>query len=30
MNVELLPSSVPATEAQFLVSFIVNGTVAID
>jgi glyoxylase-like metal-dependent hydrolase (beta-lactamase superfamily II) len=30
MIVELLPSSVPASEAQFLVSFLVNGTVAID
>ncbi|MFM8734894.1 MAG: MBL fold metallo-hydrolase [Pirellulales bacterium] len=30
MKVELLPSSVPATEAQFLVSFLVNDTVAID
>ena len=30
MKVELLPSSVPPTEAQFLVSFLVNDTVAID
>lgn len=30
MIVELLPSSVPPFEAQFLVSFLVNGTVAID
>jgi len=30
MKVELLPSSVPATEAQFLVSFLVNDAVAID
>jgi len=30
MKVELLGSSIPATEAQFLVSFVVNGTVAID
>lgn len=30
MKIELLPSSVPATEAQYLVSFLVNGTVAID
>lgn len=30
MRVELLPSSIPASEAQFLVSFLVNGTVAVD
>lgn len=30
MKVELLPSSLPPTEAQFLVSFLVNDTVAID
>lgn len=30
MKVELLGSSIPATEAQFLVSFVVNDTVAID
>lgn len=30
MNVELLPSSVPASEAQFLVSFLVNDALAID
>lgn len=30
MDVELLPSSVPASDAQFLVSFLINGTVAID
>jgi ribonuclease BN (tRNA processing enzyme) len=30
MKVELLGSSIPATEAQFLVSFLVNDAVAID
>jgi len=30
MNVELLPSSLPAGDAQFLVSFLVDGAVAID
>jgi ribonuclease BN (tRNA processing enzyme) len=30
MRVELLPSSVPASAAQFLVSFLVNDSVAID
>lgn len=30
MRVELLPSSVPASEAQFLVSFLIDDTVAID
>jgi cAMP phosphodiesterase len=30
MKVELLPSSIPATDAQFLVSFLVNDEVAID
>jgi cAMP phosphodiesterase len=30
MKVELLPSSVPASESQFLVSFLVNDTVAVD
>lgn len=30
MKVELLGSSIPATEAQFLVSFVVNDSVAID
>jgi cAMP phosphodiesterase len=30
MKVELLPSSIPATEAQFLVSFLVNDVVAVD
>ena len=30
MRVELLPSSVPPTAAQFLVSFLVNDEVAID
>jgi phosphoribosyl 1,2-cyclic phosphodiesterase len=30
MKVELLPSSIPATEAQFLVSFLVNDMVAVD
>ena len=30
MKVELLPSSLPPTEAQFLVSFLVNDTVTID
>lgn len=30
MDVELLPSSIPPTDAQFLVSFVVNETVAID
>lgn len=30
MKVELLPSSIPATEAQFLVSFLVNDSLAID
>lgn len=30
MRVELLPSSVPASESQFLVSFLVNDAVAID
>ena len=30
MQVELLPSSIPASDAQFLVSFLVDGEVAID
>jgi cAMP phosphodiesterase len=30
MRIELLSSSIPASEAQFLVSFLVNDTVAID
>lgn len=30
MKVELLPSSVPVSDAQFLVSFLVNDTVAVD
>lgn len=30
MRVQLLPSSVPASESQFLVSFLVNDAVAID
>jgi ribonuclease BN (tRNA processing enzyme) len=30
MRVELLPSSVPVSEAQFLVSFLVNDGVAVD
>lgn len=30
MRVELLPSSVPASDTQFLVSYLVNDTVAID
>ncbi len=30
MKVELLPSSIPVSEAQYLVSFLVNDTVAID
>ena len=30
MKIELLPSSIPATDAQFLVSFLVNDEVAID
>ncbi|MBU6221662.1 MAG: 3',5'-cyclic-nucleotide phosphodiesterase [Planctomycetes bacterium] len=30
MKVELLPSSIPPTAAQFLVSFLVNDTVAFD
>jgi ribonuclease BN (tRNA processing enzyme) len=30
MDVELLPSCIPPTDAQFLVSFLVNETVAID
>ncbi|MFM7207012.1 MAG: MBL fold metallo-hydrolase [Planctomycetaceae bacterium] len=30
MKIELLPSSTPPTEAQFLVSFLVNDAVAID
>ncbi|MEX0671208.1 MAG: 3',5'-cyclic-nucleotide phosphodiesterase [Pirellulales bacterium] len=30
MKVELLPSSIPPTEAQFLVSFLINDEVAID
>lgn len=30
MDVELLPSSVPVSDSQFLVSFVINGTVAID
>ena len=30
MKVELLPSSIPPTEAQFLVSFLVNDEIAID
>jgi ribonuclease BN (tRNA processing enzyme) len=30
MKVELLPSSIPSTDAQFLVSFLVNDEVAID
>jgi cAMP phosphodiesterase len=30
MRIELLPSSIPSSDSQFLVSFIVNDTVAID
>ena len=30
MKVELLPSSIPPTAAQFLVSFLVNDSVAFD
>jgi cAMP phosphodiesterase len=30
MRVELLPSSVPASDAQFLVTFLVNDAVAVD
>lgn len=30
MKVELLPSSIPPSDAQFLVTFLVNDTVAID
>ena len=30
MRVELIPSSIPASDSQFLVSFLVNDTVAID
>ncbi len=30
MQIELLPSSFPSSDMQFLVSFLVNGTVAID
>jgi len=30
MKVELLPSSIPATETQFLVTFLVNDAVAVD
>ena len=30
MRIELLPSSIPSTDAQFLVSFIINDSVAID
>jgi len=30
MDVELVPSSVPASDSQFLVSFLINGTVAVD
>jgi cAMP phosphodiesterase len=30
MKVELLPSSLPATEAQYLVSFLVNDILAVD
>lgn len=30
MQIELLPSSFPPTDTQFLVSFLVNGSVAID
>ena len=30
MRIELLPSSIPATDSQFLVSFVIDDTVAID
>lgn len=30
MKVELVPSSIPASDAQFLVTFLVNDTVAVD
>jgi len=30
MRVELLPSSVPVSDAQYLVSFLVNDTIAVD
>ncbi len=30
MHIELLPSSVPASDAQFLVSFLINDSIAID
>ncbi|NDC64506.1 MAG: MBL fold metallo-hydrolase, partial [Planctomycetia bacterium] len=30
MRVELLPSSIPVSESQFLVTFLVNDEVAID
>ena len=30
MRVELLPSSLPVSDAQFLVSYLVNGAVAVD
>jgi cAMP phosphodiesterase len=30
MRIELLPSSIPSSDAQFLVSFIINDSVAID
>jgi cAMP phosphodiesterase len=30
MRIELLPSSIPPSDAQFLVSFLVNDTIAID
>ena len=30
MRIELLPSSVPATDMQFLSSFLVNDEIAID
>ena len=30
MQIELLPSSFPPSDTQFLVSFLINGTVAID
>lgn len=30
MQIELLPSSIPSSDTQFLVSFVVNDTVAVD
>jgi cAMP phosphodiesterase len=30
MRIELLPSSIPPSDAQFLVSFLVNDTIAVD